>query len=140
MERLHSHQTTFNSTTDYLPIQRSAAMCPHDNPSFSRYRARIALGTCMVFAAMAAMAQRPAPAVIGGGGGSGGTTAATTYYEQGHLLRAGEEVEALGPNLMGDTVNEYSGNLSFTQSDFNIPGNNALQMAVARDAQTVHLG
>jgi len=32
----------------------------------------------------------------------------------------------LAPNLMGDSVNEYSGTLSFTQSDFGLACNNAM--------------
>src|ERR1700719_4494394 len=70
------------------------------------------------------------------GGGGGTPTFTTTYYEQGNLIRAGEEVQALGPNLMGDTVNEYSGSLAFTQTDFELPGNNPLSMAVARHLAT----
>jgi hypothetical protein len=69
-------------------------------------------------------------------GGGGGTNFTTTYYEQGKLIRAGEDVEALGPNLMGDSINEYSGSLSFTQTDVDLPGNNALAVAVARHIAT----
>lgn len=55
-----------------------------------------------------------------------------SYFEQGILARSGETVEAQGPNLMGDQVNEYSGDLSFTQLDVSLPGNNALPVHVAR--------
>lgn len=57
---------------------------------------------------------------------------AKTYYEHGILSRSGEDVEALGPNLMGDQVNPYSGDLSFTQVDVTIPGNSALAVQVTR--------
>ena len=62
-----------------------------------------------------------------------------TYFEQGILTRSGETVEALGPNLMGDRVNEYSGDLSFAQLDVSLPGNNALPVQIARhrNASTV---
>ena len=65
-------------------------------------------------------------------GGGGDPVTPKTYYEQGILSRSGETVEALGPNLMGDQVNEYSGDLSFTQTDVSLPGNNALSVQVAR--------
>jgi len=66
----------------------------------------------------------------GGGGDPAPPTPA--YFEQGILIRSGEVIEALGPNLMGDSVNEYSGGLEFTQTDVSIPGNNALQVQVGR--------
>ncbi|HKX42994.1 MAG TPA: hypothetical protein VJO99_17690, partial [Burkholderiaceae bacterium] len=59
-------------------------------------------------------------------------TATTAYFEQGLLIRSGEVIQALGPNLMGDSVNEYSGGLEFTQTDVSLPGNNALPVAVGR--------
>jgi RHS repeat-associated protein len=62
----------------------------------------------------------------------GDSVAPKTYYEQGILARSGETVDALGPNLMGDKVNEYSGDLSFTQVDVSLPGNNSLPVQVAR--------
>jgi hypothetical protein len=69
-----------------------------------------------------------APSVVGGG-----TDAPTpkTYFEQGILVRSGEVIEALGPNLMGDSINEYSGALEFTQMDVSLPGNNALRLRSA---------
>ena len=87
----------------------------------------------MVFAQ--ANQQGPAPNGIVGGGGGGGTSPkpyVTTYYEQSNLTRAGEVIQALGPDLMGDQVNEYSGTLEFTQSDVSLPGNNALPVVVGR--------
>jgi hypothetical protein len=40
--------------------------------------------------------------------GGGTVSYNTTYYEQDKLLRSGEVIEALGPTLMGDHVNEYN--------------------------------
>ena len=66
------------------------------------------------------------------GGGGTDPVPPKTYYDQGVLIRAGETVEALGPNLMGDTINEYSGGVEFTQTDVTLPGNSALAVAVGR--------
>ena len=60
------------------------------------------------------------------------TTPPKSYFEQGILARSGETIDGLGPNLMGDQVNEYSGDLSFTQVDVSLPGNFALPVQVAR--------
>jgi YD repeat-containing protein len=61
----------------------------------------------------------------------------TIYYEQGGgLVRAGEAIEGLGPNLMGDKVNEYHGSLEFNYTDVSLPGNNALPVAVGRRLAT----
>lgn len=59
-------------------------------------------------------------------------TPVTNYFEQGLLMRSGETVGALGPNLMGDSINDYSGALEFSQTDVSLPGNNALPVAVGR--------
>lgn len=82
-------------------------------------------------------ASAQSPSSIGGGGGGGGTVSYnTTYYEQDKLLRSGEVIEALGPTLMGDHVNEYNGTLEFQQTDVSLPGNNALPVSVGRRAVT----
>src|SRR5258705_8679793 len=65
-------------------------------------------------------------------GGGSDPTSTIAYFEQGLLIRSGEVIEALGPNLMGDSVNEYSGGLEFTQTDVSLPGNNALPVQVGR--------
>jgi RHS repeat-associated protein len=62
----------------------------------------------------------------------GGAPTPKVYFEQGILTRSGEVIDALGPNLMGDAINEYSGGLEFTQADFTLPGNNALPVSVGR--------
>lgn len=61
-------------------------------------------------------------------------TPVTNYFEQGLLMRSGETVGALGPNLMGDSINDYSGALEFSQTDVSLPGNNALPVAVGHRA------
>lgn len=75
-------------------------------------------------------AQKPpqaTPSVVPGGG-----SPTVNYFEQNVLIRSGETVEALGPTLMGDSINEYTGNLEFTQTDVSLPGNNGLSVAVGR--------
>lgn len=59
-------------------------------------------------------------------------TAPTNYFEQGILARSGEVVQGLGPDLLGDRVNEYGGGLEFTHTDVSLPGNHALPVAVGR--------
>jgi YD repeat-containing protein len=86
-------------------------------------------GALVVFGLLGLSASSPA-ATPGGGGGE--PTPTTTYFEQGILIRSGEVVQALGPDLMGDSVNEYSGGLEFTQTDVSLPGNDALQVRVGR--------
>jgi RHS repeat-associated protein len=69
----------------------------------------------------------------GGGGSNGGySTFTTPYFEQGNLVRAGEAVQPLGSNLMGDKVNNFSGSLEFDHTDVSLPGNNALPVSVGR--------
>ena len=73
------------------------------------------------------------PASISGGGGDGGSTPfQTAYFEPGNLIRAGETIAALGPDLLGDKVNEYNGALEFDQTYAGLPGNNALPVMVGR--------
>lgn len=72
----------------------------------------------------------------GGGGEPGGPVNVPTYFENNILVRAGETIQPLGPNLMGDALNEYSGGLSFNHTDVSIPGNNALGVAVGRRLAT----
>ena len=55
-----------------------------------------------------------------------------TFYEQGILVRSGELIEPLGPDLMGDAINEFVGGVVFTHTDVALPGNNALPVAVGR--------
>ncbi len=101
---------------------------------------RFALGACIVASSLAVSAQSaglfkaPAGPVANSlpGGGGGDPAPPKTYFEQGILIRSGEVIEALGPNLMGDTINEFSGSVEFTHTDVTLPGNNALAVAVGR--------
>jgi RHS repeat-associated protein len=70
----------------------------------------------------------------GSSGSSGGGT--YDYFEQDRLIRSGEVIEPLGPNLMGDKVNEFNGVLEFTQEDVSLPGNNVIPVAVGRHLVT----
>jgi YD repeat-containing protein len=116
------------------------ALCRRSGRAITRYifqkglRRALAYiaGTGILFGTVGnALAQVPVTPAVGGGGG-GNPPYSTLYYEQGNLIRSGEVIEALGPNLMGDRVNEYSGGLEFTQNDFVLPGNNALSVAISR--------
>jgi RHS repeat-associated protein len=70
----------------------------------------------------------------GSGSSSGGGT--YDYYEQDRLIRSGEVIQPLGPNLMGDNVTEFNGVLEFTQEDVSLPGNSAIAVAVGRHLVT----
>ena len=54
---------------------------------------------------------------------------ATVYLEQGELKRASRAIAALGAELAGDKVDLYTGSLSLTRTDVDLPGNNALRVA-----------
>jgi RHS repeat-associated protein len=77
-------------------------------------------------------------ATVPGDEGDGGSTTPRipTFFEQGVPIRSGEVIQPLGPNLMGDTLNEFSGGLAFSHSDVELPGNNALRVAVGRQLAT----
>src|SRR5438270_738341 len=79
--------------------------------------------------ALLSLAAVPVFAATSGGGDEPAPT--TTYFEQGILIRSGEVVKALGPDLMGDAINEYSGGLEFTQTDVSLP-HHALEVQVGR--------
>lgn len=61
---------------------------------------------------------------------------ASIFREQGELMRASRTVGALGADLFGDSVDMYTGKLSFRQTDVSLPGNNALSVAVRRTLAT----
>ncbi len=84
----------------------------------------------LITAALSAAIICTGPSARAAPGGNSATP--TRYYEQGLLVRSGETVEGLGPTLMGDALNEYSGGLEFTHTDVSLPGNNALPVAVGR--------
>src|SRR3954453_13588951 len=88
----------------------------------------VALASSMLLiAATSGLAATP-----GGGGEDPPPISNPSYYEQNVLSRSGETIAPLGPNLMGDTLNEYSGGLGFSHTDVSIPGNSALPVAVGR--------
>ena len=60
----------------------------------------------------------------------------STYQELGQLIRAPRAITALGPDLFGDKVNLYTGDLEFVQTDVSLPGNNALPVSVGRRLRT----
>jgi RHS repeat-associated protein len=57
---------------------------------------------------------------------------ATVFTEQGQLVRASQNITALGADLMGDKVNLYTGAVEFSQTDVSLPGNSALPVSVGR--------
>ncbi len=72
-----------------------------------------------------------APAAAAAAAGAGGATE-TFYSEGGKLMRADENVTALGNDLFGDRVNLYNGALEFVQTDVSLPGNSGLPVSVGR--------
>lgn len=59
-------------------------------------------------------------------------TSSFSYLEDGTPVRSGEVIRALGPDLMGDLINESVGSLEFNQTDLSIPGNSKLDVRVGR--------
>lgn len=47
-------------------------------------------------------------------------------------IKSAESIGALDNNVFGDSINYYSGSLSFNVTDLSIPGNSTLDMSVAR--------
>jgi len=58
--------------------------------------------------------------------------AAQPWEEYSKLIKSREHITAEGPQLFGDAVNLYTGELSFAVSDVSIPGNNNLPVALGR--------
>lgn len=58
--------------------------------------------------------------------------AAQPWEEYSKLIKSRERITAEGPQLFGDAVNLYTGELSFAVSDVSIPGNNNLPAALGR--------
>lgn len=54
------------------------------------------------------------------------------YLEQGKQIKAPESVHRLSADLFGDSVNFYTGGLTFRQTDVSLPGNNSLSVSVGR--------
>ena len=59
--------------------------------------------------------------------------AANVDFLRGKLPRADDAVTALGTDLFGDKVNLYTGSFEIEQTDVELPGNNALRVAVGRE-------
>lgn len=66
-------------------------------------------------------------------------TSVSVYEEQAQRIRAPKAVAALGPELFGDTINLYNGQLSFQQTDVDLKGNNGLPVSVGRRISTGQL-
>jgi hypothetical protein len=60
----------------------------------------------------------------------------SAYSEGGKLVRADENVTALGSDLFGDRVNLYDGSVQFIQTDVSLTGNSRLPVSVGRRLST----
>lgn len=60
----------------------------------------------------------------------------TVYTAASKLILAPRAFASLGPDLFGDTVNLYGGNLEFTQTDVSLVGNNSLPVTIGRRLST----
>lgn len=63
---------------------------------------------------------------------AGGSGAVQPWEEYDKLIKARGAVTALGPALFGDEVNLYTGALSFSNTEFSLPGNSRLPVAITR--------
>lgn len=63
---------------------------------------------------------------------SPGVLAAEVWEEHHLLIESRQEVGTLGPDLFGEQVSFYSGGASFSTTDVELPGNNALPVALTR--------
>ncbi len=52
--------------------------------------------------------------------------------EYGNRIKSRQTISALGPDLFGEQVNLFDGTTSFSATDIDLPGNNALPVAVKR--------
>ena len=62
----------------------------------------------------------------------GNAAAQTAFEEQGQLIKSPNAIASIGTDLFGDSLNMYTGSLSFRQTDVSLRGNNALPVAVGR--------
>lgn len=58
-------------------------------------------------------------------------------YEPARRIHAAQNMEALGNELFGDKVNYFDGSTTFTVTDIDLPGNNALPVRLTRTTSTV---
>lgn len=54
------------------------------------------------------------------------------FEEYGRRVKVAQDIAPLGIDMFGDSVNYYNGSLSFSVSDLDIPGNDALPVRVGR--------
>ncbi|UFU10609.1 hypothetical protein LRM40_02555 [Ideonella dechloratans] len=53
----------------------------------------------------------------------------STFEEQGELKRGSRSITVLGPDLAGDKIDLYTGAVTLTRTDIDIPGNNTLPVS-----------
>ncbi len=70
--------------------------------------------------------------LAGSGGVQAQTDAVSVAFMKGKAPVAPDAITTLGPNLFGDNINLFNGSFSFEQTDFSLPGNNALPVALVR--------
>ncbi len=58
--------------------------------------------------------------------------AVSVAYMQGKAPIAPDAIASLGPDMFGDKINLFNGSFSFEQTDVELPGNSALQVALIR--------
>lgn len=83
-------------------------------------------GSCVLVAMLAAMALLPRIAC------ADATSGLDPYEEFGKHLRAAQAIAPLSDNAFGDRISLYNGATEFDVTDFAIPGNNALPVALGR--------
>lgn len=95
-----------------------------------RYALLAALLTTIGLPAHRAHADEPTPEQIES------AATLTDKYEWSRRVSAAQTIGALGPNLFGDTVSFYTGQTTFSVTDVDLPGNNALPVAITRTFST----
>ena len=60
------------------------------------------------------------------------TDAVSVAYLQGKAPVAPDAITTLGPDLFGDKINLFNGSFEIEHTDFELPGNNALTVALVR--------
>ena len=83
--------------------------------------ARLSLKTCLLVLLVCA-ASAPVRA----------QTAKQPWDEYDKLINTKAAIGAMGSGLLGDTVNYYTGGLSFSSTDISLPGNSALPVSLSR--------
>ena len=65
-------------------------------------------------------------------------TANSDTQEWAKRIKTAQTVGALGSNLFGDSTNFYNGQTTFSVTDVDLPGNNALPVRVSRTLVAAH--